>query len=185
MDEERNNDGWILTYTGRQFWPLDPKPEYICLTDIAHALAMKCRYTGHSREFFSVAQHCILCSWAAEEFGIDPRVALLHDAAEAYLPDIATPLKHYFSELKAAEQVLQQMIFEKYLPEEGKVEGAWKYHEVDRAILIQEMKALITNCELSTYGCARAATLWEIHPWDWARAEENFHTECLLLGVSD
>lgn len=48
---------WILTFTGRRFYPLDPRPEDVCLEDIAHALSLICRYNGHSRFFYSVAEH--------------------------------------------------------------------------------------------------------------------------------
>lgn len=48
---------WIQTFTGRQFWPLDPRAEDVDIRDIAHALSMKCRYNGHCREFYSIADH--------------------------------------------------------------------------------------------------------------------------------
>lgn len=82
---------WIQTYTGKQFTPLAPRAEDVCIEDIAHALSMKCRYTGHVREFYSVAQHCILVSRLVSTAFALP--ALLHDAGEAYLPDIAAPIK--------------------------------------------------------------------------------------------
>lgn len=46
---------WIQTYTNKQFWPLDPRPEDVCIEDIAHALSLQCRFTGHVREFYSTA----------------------------------------------------------------------------------------------------------------------------------
>ena len=45
---------------GGAFWPLDPIPEEVHLEDIAHALSMQCRWGGHVRQFYSVAQHCLL-----------------------------------------------------------------------------------------------------------------------------
>ena len=82
---------WIRTFTGRKFWPLQPRAEDVNLVDIAHALSNVCRYTGHVRTFYSVAEHCVRVSWAC-----DPKDALwglLHDAAEAYICDIARPVK--------------------------------------------------------------------------------------------
>ena len=49
---------WIETYTGKQFWFLNPTPEMFDIEDIAHALSMVCRYAGHVTHFYSVAAHC-------------------------------------------------------------------------------------------------------------------------------
>jgi len=82
---------WIQTFTGRQFWPLDPRPEEIVIEDIAHALSMQCRFTGHCRDFYSVGEHSYwvskLCKPENALWG------LLHDASEAYLQDMAKPIK--------------------------------------------------------------------------------------------
>lgn len=97
---------WILTFTGRRVWPLDPRPEDICIEDIAHALALTCRFTGHCREFYSVAQHSVLVSHYVEDEGGDAAQqlgALLHDASEAYLPDVARPVKQRFAILSPGE----------------------------------------------------------------------------------
>lgn len=82
----------IVTYTGKIFDLLNPEPEMVCIEDIAHALANQCRYTGHTREFYSVAQHCVLMAENPELLG-DPLAKLLHDATETYIGDIARPWK--------------------------------------------------------------------------------------------
>jgi len=82
----------IVTYTGKVFDLLNPKPKMVCIEDIAHSLAYQCRYTGHTREFYSVAQHCVLMAENSDLPG-DPLVKLLHDADEAYIGDIAKPWK--------------------------------------------------------------------------------------------
>lgn len=83
----------IQTYTGKLVNPLALKLEDISIEDIAHSLALKCRFGGHTTRFLSVAEHSVnvskLVSW---EYALP---ALLHDASEAYLPDIASPLKPY------------------------------------------------------------------------------------------
>lgn len=87
---------WMQTFTGGQFWPLDPRPEDVRIEDIAHALALENRFAGHTAEPYSVAQHSVLVRLLAGETTTDPDVllwALLHDAAEAYLKDIPRPLK--------------------------------------------------------------------------------------------
>ena len=53
--------GWIQTFTGKRMYPLDPKPEDICIEDIAHALSNICRFTGHTKKFYSVGEHSINC----------------------------------------------------------------------------------------------------------------------------
>ncbi|KKN21674.1 hypothetical protein LCGC14_0923020 [marine sediment metagenome] len=88
-----NSINHIATYTGKSFDLLNPKPEMVCIEDIAHSLAYQCRYTGHTRQFYSVAQHCVLMAENTELPG-DPMVKLLHDAAEAYIGDIAKPWKN-------------------------------------------------------------------------------------------
>ena len=83
----------IVTYTGKIFDLLNPKPEMVCIEDIAHSLAYQCRYTGHTREFYSVAQHCVLMAENSDLPG-DPLQKLLHDAAETYIGDMAKPWKN-------------------------------------------------------------------------------------------
>jgi hypothetical protein len=87
---------WILTYTGTKFELADPKVEQIKLEDIAHALSQICRFTGHSKFFYSVAQHCLLGAAKMDEDGLSRRLQLLfmlHDAPEAYYADVNKPLK--------------------------------------------------------------------------------------------
>lgn len=86
-----DSSAWILTYTGRQFFPLSPRPEDIDINDIAHALSLICRFTGHVKWFYSVAQHCVLASQIVPK--PHALAALLHDASEAYLCDLARPVK--------------------------------------------------------------------------------------------
>ncbi len=107
-------DGWILTASGRQFWPLTPRVEDVSIEDIAHALANVCRFTGHVRTFYSVAQHSVIVSHLCE-----PRHALyglLHDGSEAYLSDIARPVKHTpeFAGYRVIERRLQEMIYQAF-----------------------------------------------------------------------
>jgi hypothetical protein len=86
---------WLQTFTGKLVDVLNPTPEMVDVQDIAHALSMTCRYGGHCRDFFSVAEHSLL----VEELGMNGVTTqlklglLLHDAAEAYIGDIVTPVK--------------------------------------------------------------------------------------------
>jgi hypothetical protein len=90
LSEERGD--WFQTYTGKRFFPLAPVVEDICIEDIARALSMQCRFAGHVREFYSVAQHSVLVSLhVPAEHAL---WGLLHDAAEAYCQDVIRPVKH-------------------------------------------------------------------------------------------
>lgn len=95
----------IVTYTGKAFDLLNPMPDMVCIEDIAHSLSQLCRYTGHVREFYSVAQHCVLMA-ENEELPGDPLAKLLHDAAEAYIGDITSPWKQllFLFEFDASEK---------------------------------------------------------------------------------
>jgi hypothetical protein len=105
-----DNSTWIQTYTGKKFWPLDPSIDDVCIEDIAHGLAMKCRFSGHTHSFYSVAQHSVLVSQLVPPK--DAMWGLLHDAAEAYLADVARPVKqhHAFDGFRAYEGVLMRII---------------------------------------------------------------------------
>ena len=102
--------GFISTFSGMRFWPLEPDPDKVCIEDIAHALSGQCRFGGHSSEFYSVAEHSVnvskLCALGDALWG------LLHDASEAYLVDIPRPLKELpeFAAYREAERRLQQVI---------------------------------------------------------------------------
>lgn len=92
---------WILTNSGQRFDLLEPRAAMVHPQDIAHSLSMQCRFNGHCGTFYSVAQHSYL---VADLVPVEHQlVALLHDAAEAYIGDIVSPLKQAFPELRQAE----------------------------------------------------------------------------------
>lgn len=85
---------WIQTLNGKRFDLLDPRPEQVGdLFEIATALAHKARFTGQTREPYSVAQHCVLGARQLGERSPFAAAFLLHELGEVYLPDIASPLK--------------------------------------------------------------------------------------------
>ena len=88
---------FILTYTGKVF-PFDSiTPDCIDIRDIAHSLSQLCRYTGHTNMFYSVAQHSLLVSEKMPGGAADKLCGLLHDGAEAYTNDLASPLKKWMN----------------------------------------------------------------------------------------
>lgn len=111
---------WEQTYTGRKWYPLDPRPEDVALIDIAHPLANQCRFGGHCAKFYSVAEHSVRVSRVVERvyLGLQPQSThtarllalwgLLHDAAEAYLLDFVRPMKRQ-SELGAEYRRVEAM----------------------------------------------------------------------------
>lgn len=110
MTTKRQGD-WMQTYTGL-FYPMDPRVDEVVPEDIAHALSMVCRFGGHVKVFYPVAEHCVLMSEA-----VDPDLALwalLHDAAEAFLGDLVRPVKYAIPDYRAIEYRLMRVIAERF-----------------------------------------------------------------------
>lgn len=135
---ERTPFNWVQTYTGIAFYPLDPKPDEIDIRDIAHALSNTCRFTGHVKKFYSVAEHCIHVATK-----VSPENALwglLHDASEAYIQDIARPLKPYLANYKEIEARIMRAVCDRFgLPYEMPQE----VHMADRAMCETEFAQLM------------------------------------------
>jgi hypothetical protein len=83
---------WIQTFTGKRFDFQDLQESQICIEDIATALSRICRFNGHTSRFYSVAEHSVFMSYRVNRS--IQREALMHDAAEAYIGDIARPIKY-------------------------------------------------------------------------------------------
>ena len=107
----------IQTYHGHIIDYQNPSPKQIDIRDIARNLSFENRFLGQVWEPYSVAQHCAL---GAELFIAqgDSELALqflLHDAAEAYLKDIPTPLKRLLGDAyKNIERKFELAIIEKF-----------------------------------------------------------------------
>ena len=108
----------ITTHTKRSFDPLEAHPEDIDIRDVAHSLSLLCRANGHFPHFYSVGQHCLACMREAAARGYSRRVqlgCLLHDGGEAYLSDVIRPIKARMPEYVEREEVLQNLIFDKWI----------------------------------------------------------------------
>jgi hypothetical protein len=84
------------------------EPTALTIDEIAHALSHICRFTGNCRTFYSVLQHSLLVSYL-----VDPRYALwglLHDAVEAVIGDMASPLKKLNPDYKVIENRCEAVI---------------------------------------------------------------------------
>lgn len=162
---------WMQTHTGRAYWPLNPRAEDVCIEDIAHSLAMQCRYAGHTKDidcFFSVAQHCVLvsdhCSPENALWG------LLHDAPETYLIDLIRPVKLHIHGYGVLEERSLAAIAEHFgltlpIPDEVKL--------IDKRILGDEQRCLMApsprpwNLRFEPLGI-------EIDPWQPRVAKARF-----------
>jgi hypothetical protein len=171
---------WLQTFTGKAFDLLDPKPETVCIEDIAHHLALINRFTGATREPYSVAQHSVLCSRI-----VPPELALtalLHDAAEAYVGDASRPLKAAMREVADLDRSHYDTISER-------VERAIGLHfgvelvDLDPRVKRADLVMLATE-RVHLHGSAPRD--WdlgveahkfadnEITPWTWRQAEGVF-----------
>src|SRR3954452_7056470 len=140
---------YLQTVSGRFVNPFDPDPDQLDIADIARALANVCRFRGHCRSFYSVAQHSVIVSQLVEERGGDVEdvfAALMHDATEAYLGDMPHPIKHRSAlgaAFKEAEAHLEQVIAQRFHIKPGVAD----IKKVDRALLATEPRALSgDNC---------------------------------------
>lgn len=92
---------YISTVSGRAFFFREVDPSSMRIEDIAHSLGMQCRFTGHCNRFYSVAEHSVLLSEI-----VPPELAyigLMHDATEAYVGDVARPLKDELPDYQVVE----------------------------------------------------------------------------------
>lgn len=132
---------YITTYSGHAFSPLAPDADAIDVRDVAHALARIGRANGHFVDFYSVGQHCLDCAQEALARGYRARQALaclLHDASEAYMADITSPVKKNLRQYVAVEDRLLDVIYQKYLPGGIRPREQRVVKEIDNAMLYHE-----------------------------------------------
>lgn len=164
------NSCWIQTYTGRKFYPLNPAAEDICWVDIAHALSNICRFTGHCSEFYSVAQHCVIASQI-----VTPKNklwALLHDASEAYICDVSSPIKKddCFKPYREIEKNIMDVVMDAC---ELSREQPDEISKIDLLLLRTEGRDL--KMYSNDWSCANIQPMKEkIVPWSPKKAEKEF-----------
>ncbi len=107
---------FIGVYGGKKFWPLDPRPEDVDMIGVAHALSQVCRFNGHTKFHWSIAQHSllvedILCTYLGQSENYRMRLlGLLHDASEAYISDLLRPFKKSVNGYKEIEAAVENAI---------------------------------------------------------------------------
>lgn len=170
---------WMQTFSGRRFWPLDPRPEDVAIEDIAHSLSLQTRYAGHCLRFYSVAEHCVLMARAAP--AEHARRALLHDAAEAYLVDLPRPVKRFLlgygpAEIKVMGCICLAFGLDGFMPETVKA--------LDNRILMDERaQNMRPTGEVWNYGGATEPLGVTLQFWSPERAEREFLTTFAALTI--
>lgn len=131
---------WIPTYTGKRFDFNKPEECQFTLSDIVWPLAKLCRFTGHCKRFYSVAEHSLNAAYFAPDELRYP--VLVHDTAEAFLGDVSHPLKEMLPDYQAIEKRVEAAVFARLglpngLPPE--------YKTYDHRMLVTERKFLLTD----------------------------------------
>jgi hypothetical protein len=172
---------WIQTYSGRKFDFASPDPEAVYLEDIGHSLAHQCRFNGHTLRFYSVAEHSwLVAKRAIEIMAVGPdhpengfavkAAALLHDAAEAYIGDIVTPLRRMFGQdsvLFQIENSIMEVVSTRFhLARDPDVWALVKQADMD-LLAIEQRDVMAPTPE----------------PWP-GLGEVPVHTECKIVGMS-
>lgn len=138
----------IQTHSGIMVDLLHPDPFALQINDIAHALAFICRFGGHTREFYSVAQHSLMV--ALNVPAEDALAGLMHDATEAYCGDMVAPLKACMPAYRDVEAGLWEALAYRYrLPAELPA----SVRHADKVLLATEQRDLACHyrcpdCEL-------------------------------------
>ncbi len=176
---------WKLTRKGFAVDLMDPKPETISPGDIAGSLALQCRWGGHTKSFFSVAQHCVhvaevVVLLAQTEGYPDELVsklriaAVLHDAHEAYTGDISTPVKRVLGPAVAdLERRLDSAIAERF-----GIDPDMMRHEIvkeaDRILLVTEYRDLMPQHANIAWLPSDRCLMRRLERWDYERARMEF-----------
>lgn len=133
---------YIQTYTGKKVHFLEPDLSEIDIEDIAHSLSQMCRFAGHTKRFYSVAEHCVVVS--NHSTAKNALWGLLHDASEAYIVDIPKPVKGFLLNYEDLEKTVMDAICEKFglskeIPSEIKT--------LDGRILFTEKEQLLSYAD--------------------------------------
>lgn len=159
----------VETFSGSYVDVNRPKPDTIYLRDIAHALSNICRYGGHSKHFYSVAQHSVFCAERVRRCGggrLQQIAALHHDDAEAFLGDIPRPLKPLLGAAyeRLTNRMDQAIITALSLPVGKEDLHATKVKEADNWSLFVEAKHLLPSEGRHWWDGAQGAAQWGLPP---------------------
>lgn len=183
----------IILQSAREFNLLNPRADLITTLDIAHALSLICRFNGHCNRHYSVAQHSLLVADIVQRQGHSPEIqllALLHDAAEAYVGDMVRPLKLHLrrqaihqSDFDQVEEKVWMAICERF---DLEPELPIAVHEADMIALATERRELLPD-HPGVWECLRGVTphITELPAWTPNQARQAFHDRLLeLLAIT-
>lgn len=196
---------WIQTYNGHEVDLLNPRVEDVDAVDIAHSLSLINRFTGHTNVALSVAQHSVVGSILAEVVYPTvkwlPHAFLFHDATEAYVGDVSSPLKSLLSNYREIEDKHRKVIEMAFAVGLG---GQWE-KIVDLRMLITERQLWMPEAKTMWNEESEPFTLAEFtkgipvrnvpeteteHFWNWLwspwtaeQAEDRFHTRMETLDL--
>lgn len=179
---ERSYKNAIQTFSGREFWPLNPEPEDIYIEDIAHALSLQCRFGGHSKKHYSIAQHSVLVSRYSNKE--DALSGLAHDFSEAYIADICSPVKRHldFQFYRDAEYKLMHAISRRFGLPQQQPESVTL---ADELVLAAEVRDLMTPIlPFPHWKCRKLDVTFipKIDPWPPEESEKRLLEEFYKLG---
>lgn len=167
---------WIESFTGRRVKPLEPDAGVIDIRDIAHHLSNQCRYSGAVRVHYSVAEHSVRVCELLERQGASRTVrlwGLLHDASEAYLVDLPSPVKHApaMGFYRMAEEAWMLRVCERFgLP----YDEPPQVRTADGILLATEARDLMPFNPEHWIGLTEAPLPETIKPWHQTSAEREF-----------
>lgn len=185
IDETRGP--WIQLVNGQPFYPFAPNFEVVTIEVIAHALAYQCRYGGHAKKFYSVAEHCVLLARYIRkqiEAGLFPelvtlqeqnafiRETLLHDRDEAVFVDIQRPIKHSLPGYQTLGKIAADGLADQFCV--PRTDNPF-IKEIDRRICGDEYRQILNPC-IEPWGMDIAPLGVTIHGWEPHVAKAIFLT---------
>lgn len=159
----------ILLASGNYFDFLAPEQSTFTIEDIAHGLSNVCRFSGHCRRFYSVAQHSVIVSRIVPPE--DAYAGLMHDAAEAFVGDVAKPLKDLLPDYRKIEKAVEAVVLARFgvpqpMPPSVK--------EADVLMLATEQRELMENRDAWSHTHGREPLDIDILPLTPAMAKAAF-----------
>lgn len=110
MKIELNKEDLYIELSDGSKWYPGRDDNQVSIENLAHALSNLCRFTGHSKQFYSVAEHSVKVSYL-----VPTLTGLLHDAHEALTNDLSKPVKVYLEGSYAAlEERAERQIAAQY-----------------------------------------------------------------------